>query len=107
MLRPLALTTTADPVFHVIAVLPLLLFHHTSQADSVFATSDEALPFRRLLASTRISDRDLEDRSAAVANALLQSAYKRFEVSLRACQLVIVVRITANQQKWNCSRINA
>jgi hypothetical protein len=58
-----------------------LLFDHTSQAHSVVASSDEALPFRRLLASTRISDRDLEDRSAAVTNPLLQSAYKRFEVS--------------------------
>jgi hypothetical protein len=44
------------------------------------AAAADSLPFRRLLARDHSSDRETEDRSAALTNPLLLSAYKRFEV---------------------------
>jgi hypothetical protein len=51
--------------------LPLLPTY-CLQADSI--------PFRRLLVKDHTSDRQLEDRSKAITDPLLLSAYKRFEV---------------------------
>jgi hypothetical protein len=57
------------------------------QAAAASGTSTgTTLPFRRLLGSSRrhTSDRDLEDRSAAVTNPTLAAAVKRLEVSAAA-----------------------
>jgi hypothetical protein len=52
------------------------------------ATAGEALPFRRLLASTPTYDKDLEDRSAFTTSGLLENTRKRLEVrALRLSEL--------------------
>jgi hypothetical protein len=49
--------------------------------NPALAAASDSLPFRRLLSRDHASDRELEDRSAAVTNLLLLSAYKRVEGS--------------------------
>jgi hypothetical protein len=61
----------------------LLLLSAVAACHLQSDAAPDSLPFRRLLSRDHASDREAEDRSAAVTNPLLLSAYKRLEVSRR------------------------
>jgi hypothetical protein len=78
----------------MLLLLLLLLFCISStsvQASAVSGTkADSTVPFRRLLDRDHTSDRDLEDRSAAVTNPTLAAAVKRLEVSAAAAGWLVM-----------------